>query len=131
MNSEWLDVQSFKLLPQTELPQGINRDQILELANSYSPADHIIGTAKFISELKDSNAGDYWQHEFQYTASSYVTEYDKQLLRRTGAIVLYTDLRILLFYFNDVFSNAPLKLGVKSNNEISEVNFSTMSLGVL
>lgn len=131
MNSEWLDVQSFKLLPKTELPQGINREQILELANSYSSAGHIIGTAKFISELKDSSAGEYWQHEFQYTASSYVTEYDKQLLKRTGAIVLYTDLRILLFYFNDVFSNAPLTVGVKSNNEISEVNFSTMSLGVL
>lgn len=131
MNSEWLDVQSFKLIPKSEIPKESTRNQILQLANSFSPEDHIIGTAKFISELKDANAGEYWTHEFQYTSSSYVTEYDKQKVKNTGAIILVTDLRTLVFYQNDVFSNAPFTIGLKSNNEISEVNFSITSLAVL
>ena len=131
MNSEWLDVQSFKLLPKTDLPQGITRNQILQLANSYSSYEHIIGSAKFISELKDVNAGDFWQHEFQFTSTSYVTEFDKQMLKNTGAIIFVTDLNTLVLYHNDVFSNAPLQCGIKSNNEITEVNFSHQSLRVL
>lgn len=131
MNSEWLDIQSFKLIPKSDLPPGITRNQILELSNSFGPTEHIIGTAKFISEQKDSNAGQFWTHEFQFTASSYITEYDKQELKNTGAIVLITDLRTLLFYQNDIFSNSSMTLVIKSNNEISEVNFSINSLRVL
>lgn len=131
MNSEWLDVQSFKLIPKTDLPKGTPRNQILEIAKSFGPAEHIIGTAKFISDLKDSNAGEYWLHEFQFTSTSYITEYDKQSLKNTGAIVLFTDLKTLVFYHNDIFSNGPMTLGIKSNNEISEVNFSINSLRVL
>ena len=131
MNSEWLDVQSFKLIPKSEIPKESTRNQILQLANSFPSEDHIIGTAKFISELKDANAGEYWNHEFQFTSSSYVNEYDKHKIKYTGAIVLVTDLRTLVFYENDVFSNAPFTIGIKSNNEITEVNFSLMSLAVL
>ncbi|MFC4688638.1 hypothetical protein ACFO4P_16980 [Epilithonimonas pallida] len=131
MNSEWLDVQSFKLIPSEHLPKGITRNQILDLAESFSPFEHTIGTAKFISEKKTVAAGEFWSHEFQFTSTSYVTEFDKQFIKKTGAVVIYTDLRTLVMYQNDIFSNAPLVSSVKSNNEITEVNFSISSLFVL
>lgn len=109
----------------------MTRGQVIELANSYAPAEHIFGTAKFISELKDASAGNFWQHEFQFTSTSYITEFDKQLLLNTGAVVLYTDLRTLVLYKNDVFNNAPMVISIKSNNEISEISFTQNSLNVL
>lgn len=131
MNSEWLDIQRFRLIPKGSLEVGISRNEILVIADSFSDFEHVIGTAKFISEQKFVNAGSFWTHEFQFTSSSYVSGYDNDLLSKVGAIVIYTDQRTLVMYQNDYFSNSPLEYKIKSNNDLTEVNFSMSSVNIL
>ena len=131
MKQEFLDIQFFKILPKGSLPENATREEIIEVAMSFSEFPHIIGTPKFVSDEKLTDAGSKFEHQFSFSVSSYATEDFLSILRNAGAVVIYTDLRTLVIYQNDVFSNVPLKFSVKSNNDVTDVELTRESLYLL
>lgn len=127
MISDYLDIQFFKIISKELIPIGTSSISLENIAKSIQPIDHIIGTAKMMSEEKDVAAGKYWENQFRFSVVGYVDEEFVKLIRSSGAVLIYTDLRILHMYKNDVFVNAPLKSEIKSNEDISEIEFSISS----
>lgn len=131
MKQEFLDIQYFKILPIGSFPANVGRDEIITAAETHPEFPHIIGTPKFISDEKLTDAGSHFEHQFAFSVPSYTTENDLAILRNAGAVVIYTDLRTLVIYANDIFNNAPLKFSVKSNNEVTDVELTRESLYLL
>lgn len=131
MKSEFLDIQSFVLIPKADIASKSTRDAILAIAKNYKDYKHIIGSAKMITEEKDSNAGEYSIHQFAFSKISYIDDNERRLLKATGAIVINTDLRVLVMYSNDIYQNAPIKSIIKSNEDVSEITFTQQSLNSL
>ena len=131
LKSEYLDIQLFKIIPQSLLVSGMTNADLDVIAEVLPAEDHIVGTAKLMSEEKDSNAGKYFENQFKFAVVSLVDDTYKRKIRQAGAIIVYTDLRTLYFYTNDVFSNAPMQSNIKSNEDVTEVEFSLQSINCL
>lgn len=131
MKQEFLDIQFFKILSKEIIPEGATRDQIITIAEMQPEFPHIIGTPKFVTNEKLTDAGSKFEHQFAFSVPSYTNETDLAILRNAGAVIIYTDLRTLVIYHNDVFSNAPLKFSIKSNNEVTDVELIRESLYLL
>ena len=126
---EFLDIEFFKIVPAKIIQANAKRADILNLATDLPEYSHTIGTAKFLTEEKDSTAGPYFENQFQFSFPSYINDSQLSEIKKAGAILLYADTgRILVLYQNDVFSNGKLKSSIKSNDEITEVEFQIQTI---
>lgn len=131
MKSEFLDVQYFKILPIGSFPEESSREEIILAAQNHPEFSHIVGSPKFITEEKLTDAGRYYVHQFVFSVPSYTTESEMEIIRNAGAVVIYTDVRTLVLYANDIFNNASLKFTAKSNHDVTDYELSRESLFLL
>jgi hypothetical protein len=131
LNSEFLEILSFKILPFSVISENDQKEDLVLKAANIGEFPHTTGTVKFLSEEKQENAGKFWNHQFGFSIPSYISDLSLYQIRNAGAIVIYTDLQILVIYQNDRFQNVPLISEIKSNNDITEIQFSLSSLFAL
>ena len=129
MKYEFLDIEFFKIVPINIIPVNALRGDIINLGEGLPEYSHTIGTAKFLTEEKDASAGPYFENQFRFSFPSYINASQLSEIKKAGAILLYADTgRILVLYQNDVFSNGSLKSSIKSNDEITEVEFQIQTI---
>ncbi|MBD8081114.1 hypothetical protein [Chryseobacterium caseinilyticum] len=132
MKSERLYINELRLVPNKDLYDGIQDDEILYKAQSIEPYYFTPGTAFYSWEQKNTSSGVYLQNEIVFSFPGPLTEAIAAELNKTGAVVAYSQTdRKMVMYRNDYFGNVKLVPEISGALDKTQIKFSLSSLDVL
>lgn len=124
-------IEHIRLVPFSLLRADMQEEEIKYLAQSIEPIYYTPGTAQLGYELKNSEAGSFYELELRYSVPGIPVE-DFKYLSEVGAVVATSERNnIFVLYRNDYQSNTPLEFEISGSTDRAMIKVSIKTLNLL
>lgn len=129
MKKKHLILEKIILLPDSLIGPTMHDMEIMNIAKNMEPTYHTPGTAQMVYEMKNTDAGQFYEVQFRYSIPSIPTPEEMEYLKGIGAAILTAENgRTFIFHKNDFAQNTPLRFDIEGSTEKTIIKTSILTI---